>query len=104
VNCGCSAPARGCPASRVNSAAARELQRYHLPPARLESLANEVGGALHLDAKLHDLALILRAYADWLDQHGLQDADRLLDMAATALEANSHASRWAACGSTASRR
>ena len=71
--------------ARELSGLLRELQRYHLTPARLESLTNEVGGTPHLEAKLHDFALILRAYADWLKQQGLQDADQLLDLAAAAL-------------------
>jgi ATP-dependent helicase/nuclease subunit B len=67
----------------------RELQEYHLTPARLESLAATVDAANHLDAKLRDLALILRAYFDWLKLHRLEDGDRLLDLAADALENSS---------------
>ncbi|HLP76742.1 MAG TPA: hypothetical protein VK327_07460, partial [Candidatus Paceibacterota bacterium] len=65
----------------------RELQQYHLTPARLENLAGKVGSANRLNAKLEDLALILRAYADWLEAHKLQDADCFLDLATQALKA-----------------
>src|SRR5262245_19432160 len=64
----------------------RELQRHHLSVAKLESLAAKVGSANRLDAKLHDLALLLRVYLDWLKQHQLEDADRLLDLANEALK------------------
>jgi ATP-dependent helicase/nuclease subunit B len=63
----------------------RELQHYHLTPPRLEALAEKVGTTSHLEAKLRDLAVILRAYADWLAQHQLEDADRLLDLASAAV-------------------
>src|SRR5262245_59914122 len=65
----------------------RELQRYHLSVAKLESLAAKAGLPNRLDAKLHDLALLLRAYLDWLNQHQLEDADRLLDLANEAVKA-----------------
>ena len=35
--------------------------------------------------KLHDLALLLDTYADWLDAHGLQDGNHLLETAIDAL-------------------
>jgi len=63
----------------------RELQRYHLTAERLEQLAREIGGNHHLKDKLNDLALLLRAFADWLDEHGLQDTDCRLDVATAAL-------------------
>ncbi len=63
----------------------RELQRYHLTPDRLEGLIGKVSGSRHLEDKLHDLALLLRAYLDWLKEHGLQDTDCLLDLATAAL-------------------
>jgi ATP-dependent helicase/nuclease subunit B len=65
----------------------RELQRYHLTADRLERLAGEVSGNHHLADKLHDLALLLRAFLDWLDEHNLQDTDCLLDLATAALAA-----------------
>lgn len=63
----------------------RELQRYHLSPARLETLAGELDRRDDLRAKLRDLALIIRAYGDWLKEHHLQDADTQLDLATEAL-------------------
>ncbi|MBI3851659.1 MAG: PD-(D/E)XK nuclease family protein [Verrucomicrobia bacterium] len=63
----------------------RELQRYHLTADRLEKLAQQVGSHESLRDKLHDLALLLRAYLDWLKAHGLQDGDCLLDVATEAL-------------------
>jgi ATP-dependent helicase/nuclease subunit B len=64
----------------------RELQQYHLTPPRLEKLATEVGETNRLNAKLRDLASILRAYSEWLMTHQLQDADSLLDLAAAVLK------------------
>jgi ATP-dependent helicase/nuclease subunit B len=63
----------------------REFQRHQLSPSRLEQLsrAGEAGSTLR--DKLHDLAVLLRAYADWLKTHELQDASNLLDVAAAAL-------------------
>ncbi len=63
----------------------RQLQRYHLTPARLERLAGEVSGNAHLKDKLLDLAMSLRAFLDWLGEHGLQDTNCLLDVATAAL-------------------
>lgn len=63
----------------------RELQRCHLAPARLEALSQKTGPTHRLDAKLHDLALVLRGYQEWLKEHRLQDADSLLDLAAAEL-------------------
>src|SRR5437867_217789 len=54
-----------------------------------ELLAGEVNLSTHLGDKLHDLALLLRAYLDWLGQHELQDADGLLDLATSALQGES---------------
>lgn len=63
----------------------REFQRHHLTPSRLEKLAGASVSSPRLADKLHDLALLLRAYGDWLKQHGLQDANHLLDVATEAL-------------------
>lgn len=63
----------------------RELQRNHLTAARLEELAIQSTGNSRLADKLHDLALLLRAYQDWLKEHQIQDADSLLDLATAAL-------------------
>ncbi|HVY70172.1 MAG TPA: hypothetical protein VHH73_09605, partial [Verrucomicrobiae bacterium] len=70
--------------ARQLSGLLREFQRYHLTTARLETLAAQLG-AESLGPKLHDLAVLLRAYQDWLAAHQLQDADGLLDAATTAL-------------------
>jgi len=63
----------------------RELQRHHLTWAKLETLSQKVGPANRLDAKLHDLALVLHGYQEWLKKHRLQDADSLLDLATAEL-------------------
>ena len=63
----------------------REFQRHHLSPTRLDSLAARPDLASHLHDKLHDLALLLRAYADWLKSHDLRDANDLLDAATVTL-------------------
>ncbi|HEY2952582.1 MAG TPA: PD-(D/E)XK nuclease family protein [Verrucomicrobiae bacterium] len=58
----------------------REFQWYGLPPDRLE-VAARAASDTNLGRKLHDLAVMLRAYRDWLDSHRLQDADSLLNLA-----------------------
>ena len=68
----------------------RELQRHQLTPARLEIIAAQVGSAQRLDHKLHDLALLLRAYREWLAGHQLKDADSLLDEATALLRQADH--------------
>jgi len=67
------------------SLALRELQRNLLTPETLLSLADETGNASGLAPKLHDLALLLRDYLDWLKAHDLQDADCMLSAATEAL-------------------
>ena len=67
----------------------RELQRHQHSPEKVFALAGEVNLSTHLGDKLHDLALLLRAYLDWLGQHELQDADGLLDLATSALQGES---------------
>ncbi|MGI8966699.1 MAG: PD-(D/E)XK nuclease family protein, partial [Limisphaerales bacterium] len=69
----------------------RELQRYHFSPQNLFSLAEKIGGANQLSAKLRDLALLLNGYLDWSKAHDLQDGGHLLDLAAVALQENSRA-------------
>jgi ATP-dependent helicase/nuclease subunit B len=64
----------------------RELQRYHLDPDRLLAAAQRIGSVNRLDHKLHDLALLLRAYRGWLEDHQLRDADLLLDLAKESLQ------------------
>ena len=58
-----------------------ELQQHQFTPARLRSLAARFPERRELQDKLHDLALLLAAYLDWLDRHGLQDAESLLNVA-----------------------
>jgi ATP-dependent helicase/nuclease subunit B len=63
----------------------REFQRHHLSPSRLDKLAANPDLTPHLRDKLHDLTLLLRAYADWLKSHRLRDANDLLDSAGESL-------------------
>ena len=63
----------------------RELRRARLNPARLRELAAKSGRATQLQAKLHDLALLLDDYEAWLKTDALRDTDQLLDIAAAAL-------------------
>lgn len=65
----------------------RELQQSQCVPDRLARFAERPGLAVPLNHKLHDLALMLGAYLDWLAAHGLQDSSCLLDLAAEALRA-----------------
>jgi ATP-dependent helicase/nuclease subunit B len=63
----------------------RELQRHQLAPAKLLKVSGQTKSTPQLSAKLHDLALLLEKYFDWLKEHELQDANRLLDLAADGL-------------------
>jgi ATP-dependent helicase/nuclease subunit B len=63
----------------------REFQRHQLSARKLETLSHDSAAPTALRDKLHDLALLRRAYADWLKTHDLQDAENLLDVAAAAL-------------------
>jgi ATP-dependent helicase/nuclease subunit B len=67
----------------------RELQRHQLLDERLAALARREDLPAPLRDKLHDLALLLRAYLDWLKDRQLQDANRLLDVATDALRSQS---------------
>ena len=67
----------------------RELQHYQLSPSRLAQLVQKPGLPKALKDKLQDLALLQRAYFDWLSEHRLQDADCLLEFAADALRSHS---------------
>lgn len=71
----------------------RELQRQNLTPEDLSKLAAEVHGVEGLNAKLHDLARLLRDYLDWLQAHQLSDADHLLDFATQTLRSITGRSR-----------
>jgi ATP-dependent helicase/nuclease subunit B len=58
-----------------------EFQQHQLTPARLRALAQRDGLPAELRAKLLDLALLHEAYANWLAEHELHDANCLLDFA-----------------------
>ena len=64
-----------------------ELQQHQFGPARLRALAADEKLRHELRDKLHDLALLAENYAAWLREHGLQDANCLLDFAADKLRA-----------------
>lgn len=63
----------------------RELQRHRVGPDRLERLASSRDASPTLSAKLADARHLLCRYAEWLGTHGLDDAERLLDVAAGVL-------------------
>ena len=62
-----------------------ELQQHQFTPAKLRALSTRPDLRPELQDKLHDLALLLDAYARWLAEHELQDGNRLLDVAAEVL-------------------
>ena len=62
-----------------------ELRQHRCTPARLRALAHNDDLGPELRHKLLDLARLLEAYVDWLEEHELQDASRLLEMATNAL-------------------
>ena len=62
-----------------------ELQQHQFTPAKLRAPAAANNLRRELRDKLHDLALLLEKYADWLGGHELQDSNNLLDFAADAL-------------------
>jgi ATP-dependent helicase/nuclease subunit B len=65
-----------------------ELQRHQFTPAKLRALAQRENLRRELRDKLHDVALLHEAYANWLAEHNLQDVNRLLDFATDALQKN----------------
>lgn len=65
----------------------RELQRHQISPAKLSTLAEKITAPSQLAGKLHDFAVLLRSYQDWLAAHQLQDFNTLPDIAARALRA-----------------
>src|SRR5260370_17957305 len=67
----------------------REMPRPQLSEGRLLNLAQTAAAAPQLRDKLHDLALLLGAYSEWLREHELQDASHLLDAATAALRSES---------------
>jgi ATP-dependent helicase/nuclease subunit B len=66
----------------ATSRALRELQQHHVTPTRLRALALDLSSHPQLADKLLDLAFLLEAYLQWLAGHRLEDADRLLELAA----------------------
>ena len=62
-----------------------ELQQHQLTSAKLREQAGREGLPRELQAKLHDLALLLERYSGWLREHELQDGNHLLDFATAAL-------------------
>ncbi|MGA3162657.1 MAG: PD-(D/E)XK nuclease family protein [Verrucomicrobiota bacterium] len=62
-----------------------EFRQHQLTPLKLRALAQRPGLRPELGDKLQDLALLDDAYAKWLSEHELQDADCLLDTATEAL-------------------
>jgi ATP-dependent helicase/nuclease subunit B len=66
-----------------------ELQQHQFTPAKLRELAQREHLRRELRDKLHDVALLHEAYANWLAEHELQDVNRLLDFATDALRSQS---------------
>jgi ATP-dependent helicase/nuclease subunit B len=62
-----------------------ELQEHQFTPAELRAQAANEKLRRELRDKLHDLALLAEKYGDWLREHGLQDANNLLDFATSTL-------------------
>jgi ATP-dependent helicase/nuclease subunit B len=63
----------------------REFQQSHLGPADLARLLRGAELDTPLRDKLHDLALLIEAYMEWLEERDLEDSDQCLDLAAEAL-------------------
>jgi ATP-dependent helicase/nuclease subunit B len=64
----------------------RELQSHQFTPDALRKLSADARDSGSLPLKLHDLALLLENYLGWLQEHELQDADRLMAAATAALK------------------
>jgi ATP-dependent helicase/nuclease subunit B len=62
-----------------------ELQQHQFTPTKLRALAENKNLRAELRGKLNDLALLHEAYANWLAEHDLQDANHLFDFATDAL-------------------
>jgi ATP-dependent helicase/nuclease subunit B len=73
----------------------RELQRHQLTPETLDRLAAMIPESEGLPLKLHDFAVLLQNYLDWLQSHRLQDADCRLDAATMALNESSESGQAA---------
>ena len=63
----------------------RELQQHRFTPDKLRAFAAKSDLPADLQTKLHDLALLAQAHADWLQSNNLHDDNRLLDTATAAL-------------------
>ena len=68
------------------SSVLQEFQRNQLTPAVLKETVAKVKNLEGLAWKLQDLASILDLYTQWLNEHGLKDADSLLGLAAEELQ------------------
>ncbi len=66
-----------------------ELQQHQFTPAKLRQLTELKKFRAELKKKLLDLALLLENYERWLDEHSLQDSNRLLEFATNALRQES---------------
>ena len=62
-----------------------EFQSHQVTPDQLRAVAAHFGETPGIAAKLHDFALLLESYLVWLNERGLQDAESLLDVLASAL-------------------
>jgi len=67
------------------SALLRELQQQRLPAERLVELTQDPRTSMALRDKLHDVALLLTAYREWLRTNALHDTEETLELAAEAL-------------------
>jgi ATP-dependent helicase/nuclease subunit B len=64
-----------------------ELQQQQFGPTKLRAVAAREALRPELRAKLNDLALLSEKYVAWLQEHDLQDTNRLLDLATERLRA-----------------
>ena len=65
-----------------------ELKQNQFTAAGLHRLAHRLDLKPDLRDKLHDLALLRARYDNWLATHQVQDAERKLDLAVTALQSD----------------
>jgi ATP-dependent helicase/nuclease subunit B len=63
-----------------------ELSQHQVTAAKLRALAQGKDRRRELSDKLHDVALLQDAYANWLAAHELQDGNHLLEAATAALK------------------
>ena len=62
-----------------------EFQQHQVSPNLLDSMADKHSQVPQLQDKLRDLAVLLRAYLDWLKENDLQDPNGRLELAAAAV-------------------